>query len=121
MTAGVIFFSHGARQAGWRLPFEAILTDFRQRCPGVPAVLTFLELMQPDFLTGVQTLVNQGVDEVRVVPLFLAPGGHTGVDLPALVEAARARWPRLHWRIEPTLTESAKIRAAIVEQAAGAD
>lgn len=117
MNPGVIFFCHGARQSSWREPFEAILTAFRQRSPQTPAALAFLELMTPDFLTAAESLVGLGVTRIRVIPLFLAPGGHTRDDLPALVALARDRWPDRVWMIEPTLTELAVIRQAIVDAA----
>jgi sirohydrochlorin ferrochelatase len=52
---------------------------------------------------------------MRIVPLFLAPGAHTGRDLPALVARAAHDWPQLEIAIEPSLLESAALRRAIVQ------
>ena len=65
----------------------------------------------------VDELIDAGASAVQVVPLFLAPGKHTRVDLPALMDAARARWPTIDFTVVPTLTESPAVREAIVTSA----
>ena len=114
---GRLFFCHGARDARWREPFELIVASFRERRADEPAVLAFLELMEPGFDKAVGELVDAGVVAIQVVPLFLAPGKHTRVDLPALVGAARERWASVDFTILPTLTENPAVREAIVASA----
>lgn len=114
---GIVFFCHGARQASWRVPFDEILAEFRRQCPQIPAQLAFLEMMSPGLIEAVEMLVQEGADEVDVIPLFLAPGGHTQRDLPELLAQVRQRWPQLQLLTRPTLTESTRVRQAIVETA----
>lgn len=114
---GIVFFSHGARQVSWRAPFDEILAEFRRQRPQVPAQLAFLEMMSPNLMEAVEVLVLAGVDQIDVIPLFLAPGGHTQRDLPELLAQVRLRWPQLQLHTGPTLTESTRVRQAIVEAA----
>ena len=116
----VVFFCHGSRDARWREPFDRIVAAFRQRHPGREVQLAFLELMQPPLPEVLDTLAASGHREIDVVPLFLAPGAHTNEDLPALVSAARSRWPGLCVTVAPTLTEAPQITAAIIALAGGA-
>ncbi|MFT3800578.1 MAG: CbiX/SirB N-terminal domain-containing protein [Burkholderiaceae bacterium] len=121
MSDAVIFFCHGSRDARWREPFDAIARAFADRYPRTPVRLAFLELMSPDLGAAIDELAGAGVRAIRVLPLFLAPGTHTRRDLPALIDAARARWPGLRIDDGPTLTEVAAIREAIVSWAAPGD
>lgn len=73
--------------------------------------------MSPTFSEAVAALVSSGAQAITVVPLFLAPGKHTRIDLPALVDNCRQQWPAVRFDIEPTLTELPAIRAAIVRSA----
>lgn len=117
----VVFFCHGSPDAAWREPFDAILAEFRASHPNRPAALCFLERMRPTLPEAIDDLVAGGVKAMRVVPLFLAPGKHTRLDLPAMLDEARGRWPGLRVSVAPTLAEDAALRTAIVARAAGAD
>ncbi len=118
MDDAVIFFCHGSRDARWREPFDAIVRAFADRYPATPVRLAFLELMSPGLDAVIDEMAGAGVHAIRVLPLFLAPGAHTRQDLPALIAAARARWPNLRIDSGTTLTEVAAIREAIVAWAA---
>ena len=117
MQPAVIFFCHGAREAAWRLPFDRIVAEFRQRRPELRAELAFLEIMSPDLPQTIDSLAAAGFHDIRVVLLFLAPGGHTRRDVALLLDAARTRWPALHVEATDTLTEAPAIRGAIVDWA----
>ncbi len=110
----VVFFCHGSRDPGWRAPFERVVDDYRRAHPDRAAHLAFLELMSPRLPEAIERCVEEGCDDLRIVPLFLAPGAHTERDLPALVADARARWPALSVSIGSTLMESAAVRAAVL-------
>jgi len=114
MSSVTVLFCHGSRSADWRLPFEQLADDYRQRFAGQRVRLAFLELMTPDLTQVLAEEAEAGLSSVRIVPLFLAPGAHTSRDLPALVDEARRRWPQLQIRIEPTLLESPALRRALV-------
>jgi sirohydrochlorin cobaltochelatase len=111
----IVFFCHGSRDPAWRTPFESLAVDYRSRFPGTPVRLAFLELMSPTLPDVLAELVAAGIDDVRVVPLFLAPGAHTRRDLPALVAQACERWPALKVAVAPTLLESDLLRSAVVD------
>ena len=113
-NAAVVFFCHGSRDAQWRRPFEQIVHEYRDAHPGCTVDLAFLEMMAPTLPEAIEQCMNEGVDSIRIVPLFLAPGAHTERDLPRLVGAAKRRWPSLTVSIAPTLMASDAVRRAIV-------
>ncbi len=101
----ILLFAHGSRDATWRTPFEAILAQVRSRHDGL-AELAFLEHMTPSFGDVVSRLVGQGATEIRVVPLFLAAGGHIRSCLPQLVSQAQSDHDNVRFSVLPPLGDS---------------
>ena len=87
----LILFAHGARDPRWAEPFERVLDVVRAQASERAPMLAFLELMAPDLAQAIATQVGRGFRSIRIVPLFLGPGGHLRDDLPRIVDAARAR------------------------------
>jgi sirohydrochlorin cobaltochelatase len=105
MSSAIILFAHGARDPEWALPFATIATLVRAQRPDTPVVLAFLELMQPKLIDAVDALAQQGTQNITLIPMFLARGGHLKQDLPKLVDEIRARHPKLLFHIAPALGE----------------
>lgn len=116
-ATALIFFCHGARDPNWRVPFDKILRQFRQTYPDQRVELAFLELMQPHLPDVIDRLASEGFSVIRVLPLFLAAGGHTRRDLPQLLAAARIRWPEIQFTASSALAEAQPMRDAIVRWA----
>ena len=112
-NSAILFFAHGSRDTNWRRPFDAILADFRGMHATKLAELAFLEFMQPDFAASVNSLVEQGAAQIRVIPLFLAEGAHTRRDLAALIETAQTTHPAVLFTVSPAIGEVDSIRSAI--------
>ena len=112
MTA-ILFFAHGSRDPQWRVPFDAILADFRGMHATKLAELAFLEFMQPEFAGSVNALVEQGATKIRVIPLFLATGAHTRKDLTELIEAAQEKHADVRFTVASPIGEVDSIRSAI--------
>jgi sirohydrochlorin cobaltochelatase len=110
-----VFFCHGSRNPDWRAPFDALVADYRRRLPEQRVCLAFLELMSPTLPEVLADLAGTGLDRIRVVPLFLAPGAHTSRDLPALVAQTLEQWPALQVEVGPTLFESPALRTAVID------
>ena len=105
MKHGLLLFAHGARDSRWALPFEAIVERVRERAPGLPVALGFLEFMTPTLVEAGHALAAQGCERVEVVPLFLGAGGHVRRDVPLLVAALEEAHPRVHWETRPAIGE----------------
>jgi sirohydrochlorin cobaltochelatase len=105
MTTATVFFCHGARAQSWREPFDQLLERCRSQAPQRRFELAFLELMQPGLPEVVSGLAQQGISQVQVVPLFLAPGSHTQRDLPELIAQCLATDPQLTIVTAPVLLE----------------
>jgi sirohydrochlorin cobaltochelatase len=105
MKRGLLLFAHGARDARWALPFEAVAQRIREAEPGLSVALAYLEFMKPALLEAAQRLAALGCERVDVVPLFLGAGGHVRRDLPALLQDLGALHPTVQWRLQNTIGE----------------
>ena len=116
--SGLLLFAHGARDAAWAAPFEAVMAQVRAQRPDARVELAFLELMQPDLAAAAARLLGYGCTQVDVVPLFLGTGGHVRRDLPQLVAQLRSRHPSTHWTLRDPIGEHPDVIAAIARAAA---
>ena len=116
---GLVLFAHGARDARWAEPFQAVAERVRRAEPARPVALAYLELMQPPLESAVQRMVAAGTTRIDVVPLFLGTGGHLRRDLPLLVERVRSAHPDvpLDIRLHPAIGEDAGVIDAMARAA----
>lgn len=117
MNSCLILFAHGARDARWAEPFEAIAARVRQAAPGRRVELAFLEMMRPDLAEATRLAADAGAARIDIVPLFLGTGGHLRKDLPPLVESLRAMHSALDIRLHEAIGENAAVIEAIAAAA----
>ncbi|MBI3347394.1 MAG: CbiX/SirB N-terminal domain-containing protein [Burkholderiales bacterium] len=103
---GLLLFAHGARDAAWARPFEAVAARLRTERPGVPLALAYLEFMSPGIEAAADQLVDAGCNVIHVVPMFLGTGGHVRRDIPPLLDRLRERHgAAVDWQLHPSLGE----------------
>lgn len=113
VRAGIILFGHGARNPQWAEPMER-MRAWLQAQPQAPRVaLAFLEFIQPDLSGAVAALRAQGVEQITVVPVFLARGGHLQRDLPAMLGRLQEQYPAVDFRLAGAAGEDEAVVAAI--------
>jgi sirohydrochlorin cobaltochelatase len=106
---GIILFAHGSRDPLWRQPMEAVADRARLLDPTAQVQCAYLELMEPDLPTCAAAMAQAGVQSVTVVPMFLGVGKHAREDLPLLVEALKAKYPHIVFRLQPAIGEDQRV------------
>lgn len=106
---GIVLFAHGSRDARWREPVEAVARRVTELSPDAPVVCAYLELMLPDLPTAAATLVAQGAQVIRIVPLFLGIGKHVREDLPGLIDGLRTTHPDVTFFLQTAVGEDARV------------
>jgi sirohydrochlorin cobaltochelatase len=114
---GIILFGHGARNPEYIQPFKRIRALVEAQQPGVPVEVGFLELTQPPLEATIECLVSRGVDEIKVVPIFFAPGRHVLKDLPQLISNAIDRFPGVEFEVAACVGEVDSVIAAMAAHA----
>ena len=112
---GLILYAHGARDPRWAEPFLRLLNRIREKRPSLPAELAFLDYLEPNLMTAVQGLVQQGCDQVRIVPLFFGRGGHLREDLPHQLQAVGEALPQVGFDIAEAAGEADPVIEALAD------
>jgi sirohydrochlorin cobaltochelatase len=112
---GLVLFAHGARDPRWAEAFDAVAERIRTLRPDLPVTLAFLDYLAPDLAAALRTQAAQGVDRVRLVPLFFGRGGHLREDFPVILEAARAAGPEVDVDVTEAAGESGAIQDALAQ------
>jgi sirohydrochlorin cobaltochelatase len=72
--------------------------------------------MAPGFASCAEKLVAEGYRAVRIVPLFLARGGHLVHDIPELVNELRQSYPDVRFDILDPVGEAPSVQQAMADQ-----
>ncbi|GAC57181.1 putative ferrochelatase [Gordonia hirsuta DSM 44140 = NBRC 16056] len=113
----LVLAAHGSRDVRFAATSERVTDAVRRALPGVRVELAYLDLNVP-LLDDVLDALD---GEVVVVPLLFGDGFHSKTDLPAMLEAARLRNPRLRPVQTPIVGRYSPVPALIerLEQALG--
>lgn len=109
----LVLFAHGARGARWAEPFHRLRQIVQAQSPDVNVCLAFLELMEPRLPALVNRLVQEGCQDITVVPVFFGQGGHVLRDLPAMIDQLRDDHPALSLHVVPAVGEDAAVLNAV--------
>jgi sirohydrochlorin cobaltochelatase len=112
LKSGIVLFAHGSRDRDWARPFKQLADILLTKCDG-PVAVAYLELTSPTLEEAIAALARDGVNSVRVVPVFLGQGGHVKEDLPKLVAIAQKKHAGVTIRLEPAIGEQPSVIEAI--------
>ncbi|WP_336205736.1 sirohydrochlorin chelatase [Nonomuraea sp. LPB2021202275-12-8] len=107
--------AHGSRDPRAAATVEALLDEVRRARPWLEVRTAYLDHSTP---TLAQAL--NGLEEAVVLPLLLTEAYHSRVDLPAALNEARAREPRLRVRYGATLGPHPLLTATLTRRLAEA-
>ena len=110
--------AHGSRDPQWVAPFEQIRAGVQNRRPESAVALAYLEHSTPDFVGAVEELVARGATVIKIIPLFLGPGGHVRGDVPQLIERAATKYPSVKFDLRPFIGDARTVLDAIADYAA---
>jgi sirohydrochlorin ferrochelatase len=102
-TPGLILFAHGSRIESANEGVRVIAAELGRTAAVGHVIPAFLELGQPDLPGAVQTLAQQGVSRIVIIPYFLTLGLHLERDLPQLVAGIQAAHPGINIRVTAPL------------------
>jgi len=101
----LLLFAHGSRDPRWREPFERLEATLRAELGDERVRLAYMEFVAPTFLDAAAEAERDGMETLRVLPLFLSAGAHVATDIPAQAAEARARHPALAIDVLPPIGE----------------
>ena len=87
--SALVVIAHGSPMEQWRKPvldLEGQLRETMKDVEGISYVrVAMMEFTEPTIATVVADCEQQGVDTIFAIPLFIAPSGHSEVDIPNIL------------------------------------
>jgi sirohydrochlorin cobaltochelatase len=120
LNHGLILFGHGSRDPEWARPLREVAALVAAGDGSPQVELAFLEFLEPTLEQACDRLAAAGVTRIAVLPMFIAQSGHVRRDLPAQLDAARARHPSLRIDLATAVGEDPRVQAVMAEVARAA-
>lgn len=115
-SMGILIVSHGSPRVDANRGFEALVGRVASRLEGVHVLPAFFSIARPDIPDQVAAMASRGVRRVLLMPYFLYSGQHVTVDIPALLEQCRQRFPQLDIELLSTLENDPVLEDLLVER-----
>lgn len=109
----LVLVAHGSRDPAWRASVEGIVRELERDLGPDRVRLAYMDCAPPTLLDVVSQAAEGGVEEFRVLPLFLAPQGHVERDVRPVTEAVQKAWPGLDIELLPPLGQQPEYREAL--------
>lgn len=89
----VLLISHGSRSSETKREISQLVDRLRSAGGADIIEFAFLELETPSIPQGIDMCVEKGATRVIVLLNFLNSGRHVNVDIPAIVEESKKKYP----------------------------
>ena len=94
MSRHILVVAHGSRRESSNHEVEILAKKLALLASEFDSVsAAFLEMAEPNIKTGLNKLIEQGANEIIVLPYFLAAGRHVVEDVPEDIETVKAEHP----------------------------
>ena len=95
MKTAVIILFHGSRAERAGDTVRRIIHEVRRKGKYRIVEEAFLQHAKPGLMDAIKHCVQQGVDNIAIVPFFLQMGTHVTADIPLLVAEAKKHYAGL--------------------------
>ena len=105
----ILLVSHGSRSPKTKEEISTLVALLSRQLPGSIVDHAFLEIEPPSIPEGIDQCVLKGAGEIIVTLNFLNSGRHVDNDIPAIVEAARAKYSHITFKISKPIGQHPQI------------
>lgn len=108
----LILVAHGSRRQASNQEIKVLAESLAQQGAAEQydqVSYAYLELAVPSLSDVLEQHVQLGMDDICVLPYFLAAGRHVGEDIPRVVEEVNQRYPTAHIHIASYLGQAAEM------------
>jgi hypothetical protein len=114
---GLLVLGHGSQSAEADEIFAGIVERVREISRFKHVAQGSLQLSRPTFAEGVQALLDAGVREMVVMPMFIFRGNHVKFDIPDELESLRQKHPGVRFVMADPIGADPRLADIIEERA----
>ncbi len=114
---GLIILAHGSRREQSNEEIRKLTDRVRQQSKNEYQLIeyAFLELVEPDLLSAIKILIDEGITAIKVLPYFLNSGNHVAIDIPNLIDEANERFPNCQFNIAKAIGMDASMPELVLK------
>lgn len=116
MRSAILLIAHGSRRAEANADLLEAARLLALRRPNDIVETAYLELASPDIPTAARRCVEQGAEEVRLLPYFLSAGAHVQEDLRAFRDQFEREYPGVRFVCCPPLGLDARLIDVLLDR-----
>ncbi len=109
----IVLFAPGSEEARLRKSFEDLADTLRNELGKDRVRLAYVNSASPTLADVAHEAANDGITRMRILPLFLAPGGPIERDIPEQISVVRAQVPGITIELLPSVGEHPRMRTLI--------
>jgi sirohydrochlorin cobaltochelatase len=109
----LVLFAHGSSDPRWRETFENLTVELQKALGEDRVRLAYMQSVPPTLFHIAHESARDGINHLRVLPLFLSGGGHVAQDIPELVASVKTKLPQLEIDVLPAIGEDPRILGII--------
>jgi sirohydrochlorin ferrochelatase len=117
----LLVIAHGSRQEEANADLYYLVTQLREQGRYGIVEASFLELAEPTLAQGGARCVEQGAEQVILLPYFLSAGVHVRRDLTEACRCLAEQFPRVRFRLAGPLGRHSFLVEVLVERAREAE
>jgi len=96
MKKALLIIAHGSRKKVSNIEIHQLANNIKLKSNKFEMVQAcFLEIAGPSIPQGIELCANNNIDEILIMPYFLAAGRHVIEDIPSIIENERNKYPNL--------------------------
>jgi sirohydrochlorin ferrochelatase len=116
MKTAVLLIAHGSRHDEANADLHHVAAELRRRGSYAVVEVAFLELAEPTIDQGAKKCVEQGVEQVILMPYFLSAGVHVQRDLAEARAQLAGRYPAAGFRLAEPLGKHPLLIEVVAER-----
>ena len=115
---GVLLLAHGSRKGDTELTMQKIKEYAKEELNRDDVIVeeAYMEFRHPNLDKGILKLVEQGANEIKVVPYFLFEGIHIEQDIPGEIREFQAEHPEISITFGRTLGADRRLAAVLADR-----
>jgi len=119
MKKGLFVLAHGSKNQEAQETLKEIMLILEKENEEPFDLLGFgsLQFSQPDFTQGINQLVDQGAEQIVIVPMFLFQGNHVKYDIPEVLEKLQKKHDKVQFILANQIGADLRIADIIQERA----
>ena len=111
----VLIISHGSKSRKTKQEIKRLTKTLKSRTQIKIFEYAFLEIEQPDILTGIEWCITQRATEIIVLLNFLNSGRHVDIDIPGILLHAKRKYPKIVFFISKPVGQHPRIQELFID------